>query len=114
MSENNENQLKIELKEDVAQGTYVNLAIISHSSSEFIIDFARIMPGLPKAGVKARMVMNPENAKRLLFTLRENVMKYEQTFGPIRMPEEKAARSQQKSGSGSTYIPNIKDFKSEE
>lgn len=109
MSENNENQLKIELKGDVAQGTYANLAIISHSSSEFIIDFARVMPGLPKAEVKSRMVITPENAKRLLFTLRENIVKYEQTFGPIRMPEEKS-RSSKSTGNGSTYIPKLKDF----
>ena len=81
----NEGQLQIELKEDVAQGIYANLAIITHSSSEFILDFIRVLPGMPKAGVKARLVLAPEHAKRLLHALEENVAKYEQVFGPIRM-----------------------------
>ena len=58
------NQLQIELKEDVAQGTYANLAVITHSSSEFIVDFVRVMPGMPKASVKSRIVLAPEHAKR--------------------------------------------------
>ena len=57
------NQLQIELKEDVAQGTYANLAVITHSSSEFIVDFVRVMPGMPKASVKSRIVLAPEHAK---------------------------------------------------
>ena len=64
--ENNNGQLQIELKEEVAQGTYANLAIITHSSSEFIMDFIRVMPGMPKAGVQSRIVLAPEHAKRLL------------------------------------------------
>ena len=56
------NQLQIELKEDVAQGTYANLAVITHSSSEFIVDFVRVMPGMPKASVKSRIVLAPEHA----------------------------------------------------
>ena len=63
-NEKNNNQLQIELKEEVAQGTYANLAIITHSSSEFIVDFVRVMPGLPKAGVQSRIVLTPEHAKR--------------------------------------------------
>ena len=59
-NEKNNNQLQIELKEEVAQGTYANLAIITHSSSEFIVDFVRVMPGLPKAGVQSRIVLTPE------------------------------------------------------
>ena len=82
------NQLQIELKEDVAQGTYANLAVITHSSSEFIVDFVRVMPGLPKAGVKSRIVLAPEHAKRLLRALEENIGKYERTFGPIRLMDE--------------------------
>ena len=65
------NQLQIELKEDVAQGTYANLAVITHSSSEFIVDFVRVMPGMPKASVKSRIVLAPEHAKRLLRALEE-------------------------------------------
>ena len=71
--ENNNGQLQIELKEEVAQGTYANLAIITHSSSEFIMDFIRVMPGMPKAGVQSRIVLAPEHAKRLLCALEENV-----------------------------------------
>ena len=68
-NEKNNNQLQIELKEEVAQGTYANLAIITHSSSEFILDFIRVMPGMPKAGVQSRIVLAPEHAKRLLRAL---------------------------------------------
>ena len=67
--QNNNGQLQIELKEEVAQGTYANLAIITHSSSEFILDFIRVMPGMPKAGVQSRIVVAPEHAKRLLRAL---------------------------------------------
>ena len=87
-NKNNDNQLQIELKEDVAPGTYANLAILTHSSSEFILDFVRIMPGMPKANVESRVVLAPEHAKRLLRALEENVGKYERTFGSIRLAEE--------------------------
>ena len=82
------NQLQIELKEDIAQGIYANLAVITHSSSEFIVDFVRVMPGMPKAGVKSRIVLAPEHTKRLLRALEENIGKYERTFGPIRLLDE--------------------------
>ena len=75
-NQNPNNQLQIELKEEVAQGTYANLAIITHSSSEFILDFVRVMPGIPKAGVQSRVVLAPEHAKRLLRALEENIGKY--------------------------------------
>lgn len=68
--------------------TYANLAIITHSSSEFILDFIRVMPGMPKAGVQSRIVLAPEHAKRLLRALEENIGKYERAFGLIRMPDE--------------------------
>ena len=86
--ENNNGQLQIELKEEVAEGVYANLAIITHSSSEFILDFVRVMPGMPNAGVKSRIVLAPEHAKRLLRALEDNIGKYERSFGPIRMPDE--------------------------
>ncbi|MCD8184313.1 MAG: DUF3467 domain-containing protein [Bacteroides sp.] len=86
--ENNNGQLQIELKEEVAQGTYANLAIITHSSSEFILDFVRVMPGMSKAGVQSRIVLAPEHAKRLLRAIEDNISKYERAFGPIRVPEE--------------------------
>ena len=87
MEEQNNNQLQIELKEEVAQGTYANLAIITHSSSEFILDFVRVMPGVPKAGVQSRIIVAPEHAKRLLRALEDNIAKYERAFGPIRIFE---------------------------
>ncbi|HNZ61868.1 MAG TPA: DUF3467 domain-containing protein [Paludibacteraceae bacterium] len=85
--ENNENQINIELSAEVAEGIYSNLAIISHSSSEFVLDFIRIMPGLPKAPVKSRIILTPEHAKRLLFALQENIAKYEQQNGKIKIDE---------------------------
>ncbi len=78
------NQINIELKEEVAQGTYSNLAIITHSSSEFVLDFVRVMPGIPKAEVKSRVILTPEHAKRLLQALQDNLDKYEKTHGPIK------------------------------
>lgn len=83
-NEPKEGQLNIELSEEVAEGTYSNLAIITHSTSEFIIDFIRIMPGVPKARVKNRILMTPEHAKRLMRALADNVSKYESQFGVIR------------------------------
>lgn len=77
-------QLNIELSEDVGQGVYSNLAIITHSSSEFVIDFVRIMPGIPKANVKSRVILTPEHAKRLLHALQDNISKYEAVHGPIK------------------------------
>ena len=81
------NQINIELKEDIAQGIYSNLAIITHSSSEFIVDFVRIMPGIPKAEVKSRIILTPEHAKRLLLALKDNIAKYEAAHGPIKQAE---------------------------
>ena len=78
------NQINIELKEDVAQGTYSNLAIITHSSSEFVLDFVRVMPGIPKAEVKSRVILTPEHAKRLLQALNDNIEKFEKMHGPIK------------------------------
>ena len=86
--QNTENQLQIELKEDIAQGIYSNLAIITHSSSEFVLDFIRVMPGIPKAGVQARLILAPEHAKRLLRALEDNIVKYEHIWGEIRLPDE--------------------------
>jgi hypothetical protein len=83
----NKTQINIELKEDVAQGTYSNLAIITHSPSEFIVDFVRIMPGITKAEVKSRIILTPEHAKRLLLALKDNVAKYESIHGPIKNAE---------------------------
>lgn len=77
-------QINIELNEEVAQGVYSNLAVITHSSSEFVVDFVRIMPGIPKANVKSRIILTPEHAKRLLMALQDNIAKYEAMHGPIK------------------------------
>ena len=84
--EKNDGQLKIELTPEVAEGIYANLAIITHSSAEVVLDFIRVLPGVPKANVKSRIVLAPEHAKRLLFALQDNVMKYEKAFGSINLP----------------------------
>lgn len=84
----NPNQINIELSEDIAEGVYSNLAMIAHSNSEFVIDFIRLMPGVPKAKVKSRIVITPEHAKRLLGALSDNIEKYEETFGAIKKNEE--------------------------
>lgn len=76
-------ELDIELNDEVAQGTYANLAIISHSASEFVLDFVRMMPGMPKAKVKSRIILTPEHAKRLLQSLQENITRYENIVGKI-------------------------------
>lgn len=85
MSENKKgpNQLNIELPEDIAEGTYSNLAIISHSQSEFVIDFIRLVPNVPKAKVKSRVILTPQHAKRLLKALADNINRFEQQFGLI-------------------------------
>ena len=80
---NNPNQLNIELNEEIAEGIYSNLAIITHSHAEFIVDFIKVMPGLPKAKVKSRIVLTPQHAKRLLKALADNVKKYEELHGKI-------------------------------
>ena len=76
--------LQIELDGTVGEGTYANLAIVSHSLSEFILDFVRVMPNMPKAKVKSRIVLTPEHAKGLMQALQQQVQKYEEEYGPIR------------------------------
>lgn len=80
----NPNQINIELPEEEAGGTYSNLSIITHSPSEFIVDFIQLMPGVPKGKVKSRIVMTPDNAKKLMKALTENVKKYEDSHGKIK------------------------------
>lgn len=84
---NNQNQLNIELSEDVAEGIYSNLAIITHSNAEFVIDFIRVMPGVPKAKVKARILLTPQHAKRLLAALSDNIRKFEEVNGKIKIDD---------------------------
>jgi hypothetical protein len=88
MENNNENQINIELSEEVAAGNYSNLAIISHSPGEFVVDFVQMMPGVPKGNVRSRIIMTPQNAKRLLGALAENVTRYEHHFGAIQEIEQ--------------------------
>src|SRR4029079_11125406 len=88
MEENqNQNQLNIELTEEVADGIYSNLAIITHSTSEFVIDFVKVMPGVPKAKVKSRILLTPQHAKRLMAALQDNISKYEAVNGAITQTE---------------------------
>ena len=84
--EQNDGQLKIELTPEVAEGIYANLAILTHSSAEVVMDFIRVLPGVPKANVKSRIILAPEHAKRLLFALQDNIQKYEKAFSPINLP----------------------------
>jgi hypothetical protein len=77
------NQLNIELNDEVSEGHYSNLAIITHSNAEFIVDFIKVMPGVPKAKVKSRIILTPQHAKRLLNAMAENINKYEAVHGPI-------------------------------
>jgi hypothetical protein len=81
------NQLNIELSDEIAEGIYSNLAIITHSPSEFIVDFIKMMPGIPKAKVKSRIILTPQHAKRLFKALKENVSKYEAMHGEIKDTE---------------------------
>ena len=88
-----EQQLNINLTPEVAEGTYANLAIISHSSSEFVLDFVRMLPGVKQANVKSRVILSPEHAKRLLFALQDNIGKYEAQFGTIQISGQPAKGS---------------------
>lgn len=76
-------EIKIELPPEIMPGVYTNLAVISHTANEFFFDFITVAPNAPQAKVRSRVVMNPENAKNLYFALRDNLQKYEQTFGEI-------------------------------
>ena len=80
-----EQKLNINLTPEVAEGSYSNLAIVAHSSSEFVVDFVRMMPGQKSANVQSRIIMTPENTKKLLFALQENIAKYEKQFGTIKL-----------------------------
>lgn len=81
------NQLNIELPDDIAEGQYSNLAVISHNHSEFVLDFIMMAPNLPKAKVKSRIILTPQHAKRLMMALADNIKRFEAQFGPIHEPE---------------------------
>ncbi|MBQ9215685.1 MAG: DUF3467 domain-containing protein [Prevotella sp.] len=90
MNESNNEQkgLQIDLPQEVAMGEYANFAIITHGSSDFVIDFAKVLPGVPKARVCSRVILAPEHAKRLMAALQENIMRYESEYGTIRIPNQ--------------------------
>lgn len=79
----NEQQLNIEISEEMAEGTYANLAIITHSHAEFVLDFVNVMPGALKSKVKSRIILTPFHAKRLMKAIVENVQKFEALNGTI-------------------------------
>jgi ribonuclease BN (tRNA processing enzyme) len=83
-----QNQINIEITEEVAEGTYANLAIITHSHAEFVIDFVNVMPGTPKSKVKSRIIFTPQHAKRFMKALTENIQRYEAANGTIKDLEE--------------------------
>ena len=87
-NQNPENQLNIELSEEIAEGIYSNLAIITHSPTEFVVDFIKVMPGVPKAKVKSRIVLTPQHAKRLLKAIGENIHRFEVAHGEIKDTEQ--------------------------
>lgn len=84
----NSNQFQMQIKPEVAEGEYANLVLITHSSSDFILDFAKILPGMEQPEVRSRVVMAPEHAKRLLQALQENIYSFENTFGKIEIPNQ--------------------------
>ncbi|MDE5655704.1 MAG: DUF3467 domain-containing protein [Muribaculaceae bacterium] len=100
--EQKKNELKIELTPEVASGHYSNLAVISHSGNEFYLDFISVAPNMPQAKVQSRIIMTPENAKNLLFALRDNITKYEENFGEITRKMPKNAGN----AKGGNDIPN--------
>jgi len=77
--------LQVNLKPEVASGMYANIVLINHSQSEFVVDFAQTLPGLPKPDVVSRVILSPDNAKRLLAALEENIRTYEREHGPIEL-----------------------------
>jgi hypothetical protein len=88
MSEQAQTQLNIEISEEVAEGSYANLAIITHSHAEFVLDFVNVMPGTPKSKVKSRIILTPQHAKRLMKALQDNIQKFEAVNGNIKDLED--------------------------
>jgi hypothetical protein len=105
MSDQGQQQINIELGEKEGEGIYSNLAIITHSPAEFVIDFTRMLPGIPKAKVHARIIMTPQHTKMLLNALSDNIEKYEKKFGEIKLAGEIA------NAAGMGFQPPPKDEK---
>lgn len=95
----NNNEIQVELSAETAQGTYANLAVISHSTSEFILDFIRVVPGTPKAQVKSRIILTPDNAHRLYLALQDNLKKFEE------MMTSGAANADNKTANFQDFVP---------
>ena len=95
---NQQGQINIELDEQTAEGIYSNLAIINHSNSEFVVDFVTIMPGVPKAKVKSRIILTPEHTKRLMLALKDNIAKYEAVNCPIKNVDDQGGKPMPFSG----------------
>ena len=93
------NEIQVELSAETAQGTYANLAVISHSASEFILDFIRVVPGTPKAQVKSRIILTPDNAHRLYLALQDNLKKFEE------MMTSGAANADNKTANFQDFVP---------
>ncbi len=87
--------VEIDLRDDIAQGSYANLVIISHSPTEFVLDFASMLPGMGKPRVSNRILVTPEHAKRLLISLQDNITRYESNYGKIESPQQQQAQQQQ-------------------
>ncbi len=96
-------QIQIQVNEKVADGEYANLAIITHSGAEFVLDFVRVMPGSPKANVQSRIIMTPSHTKALMRALEQNITKYETEHGEIKMPDPMAFPGMKP---GSQTMPN--------
>ncbi len=86
-------QIQVDIDEKIAEGTYANMAMIAHSPSEIVLDFVRMMPGLRKAKVQARVIMTPQNAKAFLRALTENIKKFEDNFGEIKLASKETERN---------------------
>lgn len=87
----NQNQIQIQITPEVANGRYSNLAMVGHSANDMLIDFIFVAPGMPQAPLVSRIIMTPENAKKLMFALNDNIKKYEENFGEIEMKQPKNA-----------------------
>ena len=104
MDQNNKDKgFSLDLSAEVARGTYSNLAVISHSQSEFIVDFATMLPGMPKPDITNRIVMTPENTVRLAMALHDNIMKYQQEFGEITLPGQAPQQQEEPQQTGETF-----------
>lgn len=84
MDNNQNNQIKLNLPDEVAEGTYANISVVAHSPMEFVVDFVTMMPGMAQPKVKSRIILTPQNAKRLFLALGDNIKRYESTYGPIK------------------------------